>query len=172
MVREKRVGEFSLGVQGRPLIIKRNKEGSMDRVELAVSLFKEGFSCSQALLAAFGDRFGVDREIALRIAAGFGGGMGRMAQTCGAVTGAFMLIGLKFGSIDAKDRQAKEKAQTVVREFAKRFISRNDFLLCRELLGCDISTPEGSQFAKEKKLFATNCPKYVKVAAEIVDEMI
>jgi C_GCAxxG_C_C family probable redox protein len=144
----------------------------MDRVELAVSLFGEGFSCSQAVLAAFGDRFGVEREIALRIASGFGGGMGRMAQTCGAVTGAFMLIGLKHGGIDAKNRQTKEKAQAVVREFANRFISRNDFLICRELLGCDISTPEGYQFAKEKKLFATICPKYVKDAAEIADEMI
>ncbi len=144
----------------------------MNRVELAESLFKEGFSCSQAVLAAYGDRLGVEREIALRIAAGFGGGMGRMAHTCGAVTGAFMLIGLKYGSIDPKDRQAKEKAQAVVREFANRFISRNDFLLCRELLGCDISTPEGAQLAKEKKLFATICPKYVRDAAEIIDEMI
>jgi C_GCAxxG_C_C family probable redox protein len=144
----------------------------MNRVELAVSLFEEGFSCSQAVLAAFGDRFGVEREIALRIAAGFGGGMGRMAQTCGAVTGAFMLIGLKFGSIDAKDRQSREKAQAVVREFANRFISRNDFLLCRELLGCDISISEGHKFAKESKLFATVCPKYVRDSAEIIDEMI
>jgi C_GCAxxG_C_C family probable redox protein len=144
----------------------------MERVELAMSLFEKGFSCSQAVLAAFGDRFGVEHEIALRIAAGFGGGMGRMAQTCGAVTGAFMLIGLKYGGIDPKDRQAKEKAHAVVREFANRFISRNEFVLCRELLGCDISTPEGYQFAKEKKLFATICPKYVKDAAEIVDEMI
>ena len=144
----------------------------MDRVALAVSLFEKEFSCSQSVLAAFGDRFGVEREIALRIAAGFGGGMGRMAQTCGAVTGAFMLIGLKYGAIDAKDRQAKEKAQAVVREFANRFISRNGFLLCRELLGCDISIPEGYQLAKEKKLFATVCPRYVRDAAEIVDEMI
>jgi len=158
--------------QSGPIVVNGNKEGAMDRVELAVSLFEKGFSCSQAVLAAFADRFGVEREIALRIAAGFGGGMGRMAQTCGAATGAFMLIGLKYGGIDAKDRQAKEKAQAVVREFANRFISRNDSLLCRELLGSDISTPEGYQLAKEKKLFSTICPKCVKDAAEIVDEMI
>jgi C_GCAxxG_C_C family probable redox protein len=144
----------------------------MDRVERAVSLFQEGFSCSQALVAAYGDCFGLDRDFALRIAAGFGGGMGRMAHTCGAVTGAFMLIGLKYGGTDAKDRQAKEKTHEVVREFARRFLTFHESLVCKELLGCDISTPEGSQTAKEKKLAATICPKLVKSAAEILQEMI
>ena len=144
----------------------------MDRVELAVSLFQQGFSCSQALLAAYGDRFGLEREVALRIAAGFGGGMGRMAGTCGAVTGAFMLIGLKHGGTTSEDRQAKQRTHEAVREFAKRFISRHDSLICRELLGCDISTPEGSQLAKEKKLAATVCPGLVKDAAQIVEEML
>ncbi len=144
----------------------------MDRVELAVSLFQKGFSCSQALLAAYGDRFGLEREVALRIAAGFGGGMGRMAGTCGAVTGAFMLIGLKHGGTTSEDRQAKARTHEAVREFAKRFISRHDSLICRELLGCDISTSEGSQLAKEKKLAATVCSGLVKDAAQIVEEMI
>jgi C_GCAxxG_C_C family probable redox protein len=144
----------------------------MDRVELAVSLFEKGFSCSQALLAAYGDCFGLDREVALRIAAGFGGGMGRMAETCGAVTGTFMLIGLKHGGLDAEDRKAKEKTHEEVREFARRFKACHEFLVCRELLGCDISTPEGSRMAKEKKLAATICPKLVKSAAQIFEEMI
>jgi C_GCAxxG_C_C family probable redox protein len=144
----------------------------MDRVELAVSLFQKGFSCSQALLAAYGDCFGLDREVALRVAAGFGGGMGRMAKTCGAVTGAFMLIGLKHGGIDAEDRQAKAKTHEVVREFARRFSACHESLVCRELLGCDISTPEGSQTAKEKHLTTTICPRLVKSAAQILEEVI
>jgi C_GCAxxG_C_C family probable redox protein len=144
----------------------------MDRVELAVSLFQKGFSCSQALLAAYSDAFGLDGDVALRIAAGFGGGMGRMAQTCGAVTGAVMLIGLKYGATDAKDRRAKEKTHAAVREFAARFIARHDSLVCRDLLGCDISTPEGSQSAKEKKLSFTICPELVKSAAQIFEEMV
>jgi C_GCAxxG_C_C family probable redox protein len=144
----------------------------MDRVELAVSLFQKGFSCSQALLAAYGDYFGLDREVALRIAAGFGGGMGRMAKTCGAVTGAFMLIGLKHGGIAAEDRQAKAKTHEVVREFARRFLESHGFLSCRELLGCDISTPEGSKTVKEKRLNATICPNLVKSAAQILEEVI
>ena len=144
----------------------------MNRVELAVSLFQKGFSCSQALLAAYGECFGLDLEVALRIAAGFGGGMGRMAQTCGAVTGAFMLIGLKYGGIDPEDRQSKEKTHEVVREFARRFTASHESLVCRELLGCDISTPDGSRVAKEKKLAATICPKLVESAAQIFEEMI
>jgi C_GCAxxG_C_C family probable redox protein len=144
----------------------------MDRVELAVSLFKQGFSCSQAVFAAYGDCFGLDREMALRIAAGFGGGMGRMAQTCGAVTGAFMLIGMKHGSVDAKARQAKEKTYELVRKFAGKFSDRHGSLLCRELLGCDLSTPEGFQEAKERKLSTTVCTELVRNAAAIIKEMV
>jgi C_GCAxxG_C_C family probable redox protein len=144
----------------------------MNEVDFAVSLFQKGFSCSQAVLAAYSDRFCLDREVALRIAAGFGGGMGRMAQTCGAISGAFMIIGLKHGGVDPEERAAKEKTYEAMREFANRFIARHGSLICRELLGCDISTPEGFQLAKEKKLYAVVCPGLVKTAAEIVEEMI
>jgi C_GCAxxG_C_C family probable redox protein len=144
----------------------------MDRVELAVSLFKQGFSCSQAVLAAYGDDFGLDREVALRVAAGFGGGMGRMAQTCGAVTGAYMLIGMKYGNVDAKERRAKEKTYELVREFAGRFTGHHGSLLCRELLGCDLSTPEGFQLAKERKLADTVCANLVRDAAAIIGEIV
>ena len=144
----------------------------MNRVELAVSLFQKGFSCSQAVLTAYCDCFGLDREMALRIASGFGGGMARMAQTCGAVSGAFMIVGPKHGGVDAEERKAKEKTYEAMREFANRFIARHGSLICRELLECDISTPEGFQLAKEKKLYAVVCPGLVKTAAEIVEEMI
>ena len=144
----------------------------MDRVELAVSLFQKGFSCSQALVAAYCECFGLEREVALRVAAGFGGGMGRMAETCGAVTGAFILIGLKYGSAESKDRQAKENTYKAVRELAQRFKACHDSLVCRELLGCDISTPEGFQHAKEQKLAATVCATLVRDAAQIVEQII
>jgi C_GCAxxG_C_C family probable redox protein len=144
----------------------------MDRVELAVSLFKQGFSCSQAVLAAYSECLGLDRELALRVAAGFGGGMGRMAQTCGAVTGAYMLIGMKYGVVDAKARQAKEKTYALVREFAGRFRGRHGSLVCRELLGCDLSTPEGFQLAKERKLSDTVCANLVRDAATMIAEIV
>lgn len=144
----------------------------MSRVEQAVSCFKEGFSCSQALLSIYGVEFGLDRETALKVSGAFGGGMGRMGETCGAVTGAFMVIGLKYGNTRVDDRQAKEKTYSLVKEFVEKFKSRNGSIACRELLGCDISTPEGMEIAKEKNLFATLCPKLVSDAAEIIEQTL
>lgn len=143
-----------------------------ERSEKAVACFKEGFACSQAVLSAFADEFGLDRALALKVAAGFGGGMGRTAQTCGAVTGAYMVIGLKYGSTDAQNRDAKEKTYRQVREFNERFKSRHGCLLCRELLGCDISTPAGLDEAKQKNLLTTVCPKVVGDAVAILEKLL
>ncbi len=144
----------------------------MNRVESAVSDFKGGFACSQAVLAAFTDLFGMPRDLALRIAAGFGGGMGRMGKTCGAVTGAFMVIGLKYGATLGEDKASKEKTHQVVREFAEKFAFRNGSIGCKELLGCDLSTREGYEQAREKNLFYTVCPKLVQDASEILEEIL
>ena len=141
-------------------------------VELAVSCFEEGFSCSQAVLSAYGPQLGLDRELALRVAGVFGGGMGRMGHTCGAVTGAFMVIGLKRGVTEADDEQTKEEAYRLVKEFDHMFRSRNDSIVCRELLGCDIATPEGRSVATQKNLFTTLCPRFVRDAAEILERIL
>jgi len=140
--------------------------------EQAVNYHKEGSNCSQAVISVYAEDLGLSRKIALKIAQGFGGGMGRTAQTCGAVTGAFMVLGLKYGNADIHDIEAKERIYGLVREFVRRFESRNSSIVCRELLGCDISKPEGIQEAKEKDLFTSVCPKAVKEATEILDEMI
>nr|MDO8080477.1 C-GCAxxG-C-C family protein [Candidatus Freyarchaeota archaeon] len=144
----------------------------MNNVERAVSVFKEGFSCSQAMLSTYGTQFGLDRETALRVSGAFGGGMGRMGETCGAVTGAFMVIGLKYGQTRVGDEESKEKAYRLVKEFVDKFKSQNGSIVCRELLGCDISTPEGRRLAKEKKLFTNLCPKFVQDAAEIIEQIL
>ena len=91
----------------------------------------------------------MDRQTAMKVSAGFGGGMGRMAGTCGAVTGAFMVLGLKHGG---EDMEAREKAYRLVREFASQFEARHGSLLCKDLMGCDISTPEGMQATKDRGL--------------------
>ena len=142
----------------------------MDYVEQAVQGFQSGHSCSQAVLAAFAPAFGVDKETALKIAAGFGGGMGRMAETCGAVTGAFMVLGLSHPGSTA-ERPAKEAVYARVKQFAERFKACHGALDCRDLLGCDMSTPEGAAKVQELKLPATICPKFVRTAAEILQEM-
>ena len=139
--------------------------------EQAVSCFKEGFCCSQAVLSVYAEEFGLARYKASKISCGFGGGMGRMAKTCGAVTGAFMVIGLKYGNADAREKDKKEKTYGLVREFAHRFEERNGSIVCAGLLGCDISEPEAFQTAKERGLFASVCPRLVRDAVEILEEM-
>ncbi len=98
--------------------------------------------------------------------------MGRMGETCGAVTGAFMVIGLKHGKTREDDDEARERTYALVQEFAERFRARNKSIICRELLGHDLGTPEGMQAVTEKKLFQTFCPGLIRHASEMLDEML
>jgi C_GCAxxG_C_C family probable redox protein len=144
----------------------------MSNVEKAVDRFTEGFSCAQAILSTFAPGLGLDEETALKLASGFGGGMGRMGKTCGAVTGAFMAIGLKYGKTKADDEESKERTYMLACEFAKRFESNNGSVTCNDLLGCDIATPEGMRRAEAEDLFNTLCPKLVRNAAEILEGLL
>ena len=144
----------------------------MSKVESATACFAEGFACSQAILAAYGEDFGIEREAALRLSDGFAGGIAGLGNICGAVSGALMVIGLKHGRTSASDREARAQTKRFVREFMSRFEARNGTTVCRELLGCDIDTPEKSQMAREKGLFTTVCPAMVRDAAEILEELL
>lgn len=143
-----------------------------NRIDAAVAAFTGGFSCSQAVFSAFAEDLGLSRAAALKIATAFGGGMAGMGLTCGAVTGALMVIGARHGRVDAADDAAKQKTYEMTREFARRFIGRNSSIACRDLLGIDISTPEGRDLAAEKGLFTTLCPKLVADAAEILEDLL
>jgi len=143
-----------------------------NRVEEVVKTHADGFSCAQALLAVYGPELGMDRETALKVAGGFGGGMGRMAGTCGAVTGAYMVIGLVHSMTKIGDLQQKELSYETIRKFADKFRERNKTLVCRELMGVDVSTPEGFAASKERNIARTVCPKYIRDAAEILEEML
>jgi C_GCAxxG_C_C family probable redox protein len=142
----------------------------MSHTDHVIHRFAEGFNCCQAVFSAYAEQFGLDDEAALKIAAGFGGGFGRMGETCGAVTGAFMVLGLRFGR-SSPDPAAKERIYARIRDFADRFTARNGALTCKALLNCDISTPEAYETAKEKGVFTTVCPKLLRDTAEILDEM-
>ena len=144
----------------------------MTNAELVVARFREGFSCSQAILATYGESLGVDVATAKRLAAGFSGGMGRLGMTCGAVAGAFMVLGLKFAGPGLDNTQAKEIACQKVRQFAEKFQARHGALACRELLGLDISTPEGFAAAKQQNVFVATCTKLLEDTAAILDEML
>jgi C_GCAxxG_C_C family probable redox protein len=144
----------------------------MGRATKAAETFDSGFNCSQSVLTAFCNELGLQDEMAFRIACGLGGGMGRMAKTCGAVTGAFMVIGLKYGQIQGDDKAAKEKTYTFVKAFADLFAKQHGSIECRELLACDINTSEGLKVANEKNLFKTICPKYVESAVNILEKIL
>ena len=143
-----------------------------EKVEAAVACFREGFNCSQSILSTWGGEFGLERETAMRAASAFGAGMGRLGEVCGAVTGALIVIGLKHGQTEAKDKETKERNYSLVRDFTGRFRSRNGSLLCRELLGCDLTTAEGMETAKQKGLFTERCPRFVRDAAEILEDVL
>ena len=149
----------------------------MTKPEAAVATFKQGFNCSQAVLSAYAEPLCLERTTALRLAAGFGGGLGRLGETCGAVTGALMVLGLKHGSPGADDQSPqermaeRERVYQGVQAFITRFQARHGSVVCRELLGCDIRTPAGYEQAKERQLFLTRCPKFVQSAAEILEDL-
>ena len=121
-----------------------NKE---ERIEKAVALFKEGFNCSQAVVAAFADQYGFTTEQALRMSASFGGGIGRMRETCGAACGMFILAGLENGSAIPGDAEGKKQNYVLVQELAAKFKAENGSLICAELLG--IASPKSSPDGKD-----------------------
>jgi C_GCAxxG_C_C family probable redox protein len=143
----------------------------MNRVNEAVDSFCRGAACSQAIVAAYGPAVGLPREQGIKLASGFAGGM-RLAQTCGAVTGAFMVLGLQHAGPNCDQRDGRENVYAAIREFTARFQQRRHTVVCKELLGCDISTPEGMTRATKEGLFRTICPKLVQDAAEILEEML
>ena len=144
----------------------------MSKKETALANFKSGFNCAQSVLSAFSKDFGMDDVLAMRIAGGFGGGMGRRGDTCGAVTGALMVLGLRFATTDPEDKQGKEDTYQLVKDFMGRFADRHGALRCNDLLGVDINTAEGLHMAREEGKFKQRCPDFVGSAVEILEEFV
>jgi C_GCAxxG_C_C family probable redox protein len=142
-----------------------------NKAECAITYFKNDYCCSQAVFATFAPELGLERETALKIASSFCAGMGKTGRTCGAVTGAFMVIGLGRGSAEP-DQKSREEAYRLVQEFVRLFNERNTTIECKELLGCDIGTPDGYREAQAKNLFETVCEKLVRDAVEIVEGLL
>jgi C_GCAxxG_C_C family probable redox protein len=144
----------------------------MSKAEEARSTFMKGYNCTQAVLSAFSDDFGLDKVMAYKVADPFGGGMGHMGKTCGAVTGAFMVIGLKYGLTATDGSQSHRTASGKVLEFAEKFRSQHGSITCSKLLGADFSKPEEFREAVKKGIPQKICPKLVQDAAEIVESMV
>lgn len=141
------------------------------KIEKSANYFKNGFNCSQAVLATFAGDWDLSEEMALKVATLFGGGA-RKGEMCGAVSGALMVLGLKFGHYHYNAPEEKGNAYMIAEEFMNRFIERNGTVVCRELLGYDVSKQEDMVKIKELDLFKSICPKMIHCATEIVEQML
>ncbi len=137
----------------------------------ALALFADGHNCAQAVLGALAPRLGLDRDAAVRLATGFGIGQS-MGETCGAVCGAVMALGLAFGGGGPDGTGAKKTVYALAGEFFDAFRVAHGSLRCRELIGCDPSTPEGYAVAVRDNLFVSVCAPLVTDAADIVETML
>ena len=144
----------------------------MSRTHRAVQAFEHDFACSQSVLSAFADPADMSRDTALRVAAGFGGGLARSGEICGAVAGAVMALSLKHCGTPAEEPLSKEQAYPAVREFLARFRELHGTLQCRDLLGVDIGAPGGLERAREQDLFKSRCPVFVRDAARILEVLL
>jgi len=134
--------------------------------------FSLGLNCSQAVLSQYAEQYDLDIETACKLATGFGGGMGRQANTCGALTSAYMVLGLEFGSISSHEKDKKNNTYDKVKQISKEFESIHGSCECRGLLACDISTQAGQKQAREQHLHEKKCPKFVESVVVILDSMI
>lgn len=146
----------------------------MSKGDIAKQNFMNGYNCSQAVLLAFCEDFGLEKETALKISEPFGGGMGRMREVCGTVTGMFMVLGLAMGNDNAKDTGKKKDVYKSVQELAEKFKEDNGSIICRELLGFQKNNKESyvpsertTEYYKKRP-----CPELCKYAADILEEYL
>ena len=144
------------------------------RIEKAVAYFKQGYNCSQSVVAAFADRYGFTEEQAFRMAASFGGGIGRMRETCGAACGLFMVAGLETGAVEGSDRAGKSANYKLVQALAEEFKKRNGGMRCADLLGLSKKEPVVSTAEERTSQYYAKrpCAKMVEEAARIWCEQL
>jgi len=144
----------------------------MNKPEIASEYMRKGFNCAQSIIKAYANEVGIKEEDAIRMASALGGGVGRNGHICGAVSGAALIIGMKFGSTDPANFQAKEKAYNKTNELLEKFSEENKSVLCKELIPYDMKIPEELKKAREAGVFAKQCPLYVLSAGRILENII
>ena len=140
--------------------------------EMAIESFRSGLNCSQSVISAYAEEMSFDRNLALSISCGFGGGMGRLQETCGAATGAFMVMGIHYCRKYSDNRDRKETTYAAIQEFSEKFRAIQGTLNCRELIKVDLKTEEGHRILKEKSLSKTVCEKCIQDAIRITEEIL
>ena len=142
-----------------------------EKAEQAEKLFKEGYNCCQAVIAAFADELGMQTEDLLRLASSFGGGMGRLREVCGAVSGMFMIAGLEQGYDDPKAQQEKKEHYERIQRLAEAFQEENGSIVCRELLGLDHKKDEPTPSVRTATYYRKRpCTEMVKSAVRILEK--
>ena len=142
------------------------------KAEIAVHTFSKGFNCAQAVLTSCSADYGISDDIAKKISCGFGGGMGYSNEACGAVSGAVMLIGLKYGKYIESDKESKEKTYKLVKKFTDNFRKEFGAVSCHDLLKFDLSKDDELKKARESGIFKDLCPKLVRRSVELVEEIL
>jgi C_GCAxxG_C_C family probable redox protein len=143
----------------------------MNRSEEAKELFLSGYNCAQSILLSFADDLKFSKELAQKMAAGFGGGMGKRQETCGAVTGAIMVLGMMKGEEVNNNDELKAAAYGGVKDLTRDFVATYKTTRCRDLTGCDLNTPEGEAKFKEEKIMENVCAGCVEKAVQIVENL-
>ena len=154
-----------------------------DRIQRAVELFMQGYGCCQSVVCAFSDLYGVDEETALRVSAGFGGGVGRMRMMCGACSALVMLAGLEKGQTRGDDREGKAECYRLTRELLETFKQRNGSIICAELLrGMTPQPPSGGELNMQESYMPAErnaeyyrvrpCARKVESAARVFAEKV
>ena len=154
------------------LSLKQKKEMLKTIEEKALASFRAGLNCAQAVVTSYSDKMNYDNGLALSISCGFGGGMGKLQETCGAVTGSFMVLGI-YNCIKFSDnKERKEATYPMVQKFSEQFKHINGSTDCISLLKCDLKTEEGNLYAKENNLFETICEKCISDSIRIISDLI
>lgn len=140
--------------------------------EKAIRTFRSGLNCAQAVITAYSEEMKFDNNLALSVSVGFGGGMGRLQKTCGAVTGSFMVLGIHNCKKLSDNKDRKEATYSMIQKFSQEFKLINGTTDCLELLKCDLKTEEGNRYAKVNNLFGTVCEKCISDSVSIINELI
>lgn len=140
--------------------------------EKALASHAAGLNCAQSVVTAYAETLHFDETLAEHIAVGFGSGMGRLQETCGAVTGAFMVISIWNSESTPETSERKEKTYAMVQEFSERFTALHGTKSCRLLLGCDMKTDEGRDYYKKNNLGDTVCNRCIADSTTILDGLI
>ncbi len=142
------------------------------KVEYAGECFSSGFNCAQSVFSSFCEDFGLEKNQAMKIACSFGAGIGYLGEVCGAVSGAFMVLGLIYGQNEAHESEKKALTYLKVKEFARRFREINGTINCSQLLNYELGDEAQLNAARQAGVFKTKCSQYIIDAVRILEEML